>query len=389
MGFLFLAAPHYASASWHLGHVYTGTSYRAVKTMVEYPRLCRQYPTPPLTDAEDATEATRIDGYAKRSMGLAYKNLAEPVRVTGEALKNLALYAYTSPARIVGTQGLNLKDGFNGDFARRMLLPPAFLLACLIATATGIWMVWARAGYAAFLPLGYATAYLVPNIVFSYYLERFGAPISWLGWLYFAYALPILFTPQRRLSRLARLARKRVAMPDWKRFARGCAQGIAARRSLWAASAAGLVIWIALAATALVWFDTRPLPVWNPTQLLASPKTLDVLAKAGITPDPELAEDILAALANHGKGGRVQIASAFLPIVNRPENAQEPTTSFSIASPWKIAGEYADGNTRIPGTPPQDFVNGDLCVVISDEKAQRGQARAIIPIRWATEVRTR
>lgn len=386
--FLFVVGPNYAKTSWHIGQVYTGTSHRAVKTMMDYPKLCRLYPEPPLTDAEKATEASQIEAYMQRSMYLAKKNFEEPGRIAVEALKNLSLYAFTSPARAVGTEGLNLKDGFGGDFTKRAALPVPLLIACLIAALAGLWMAWGQAGYAALIPLAYAVAYMVPNTVFSYYLERFGAPISYLGWLYFAFAVPILFTNQRRMSGLAKMARMRLSLPPVGRFLRGCVHYFGMRKKHVLLGACTLALWIGLSAAGLVWFDTRPLPSWKPEDLLANPKANGALSAAGIPADAALTEEIRAAMAGNGRSGRIKIASVFLPVVNRQTQAdgtEVTTTSLSIAFPWKTAGEYSDETVQIPETPPEDLVNGEFCVVVCDNPPRRGQAKTILPIRWAED----
>lgn len=266
------------------------------------------------------------------------------------------------------------------------------LLACL---AIGIWAASRHHGLAGLVPLAFWAGYIAPNVLFSYYLPRFAAPVGWVGPAYLAGALMLWLNGRpRRESGEEELSGDEPARPRAQRFP---------VRPL-----AVVAIWLVAATAVLMWLDLRPRPDVDVARLLDDPRTRSRLQSAGIELDPELRAEIEAAINDDRLTSRVHVGIAHLPIVMRPRQSAlrrgwmrlEPPvggkayTAFLSMSPWKEDDHLKLWVVAVPRQLYRGFRHGDrLVAILSDEQLTppvdsflpKLQAAVVFPVRWPEE----
>lgn len=407
-GFACVAGPLFLKTSYHLGRVYTGTSYLALNAVLGWSSVGKAVGGSLRPYESRISEAEKIEVLKERAKKALWRNLQRPKTVAQQAYKFFAYSQYLSVGKRFGWEGI-------------------YFLYLL--TAAGIALSILRSGLVSLVPLAWMMGFVAPHVLFSYYISmaesRFAAPIAWVGLVYVSGLVALALHPSeaRRVWRRARgvWRRTRVSARDLRARIKGQLRQIVERRGRWQRDKlsesrprrpwliiTAMVAWIAGTTGFLLWLDLRPAPRFKTGTLLLDPRTRSVMESAGITLDAELHARIKAALAHGFNSSRVHIGVAHLPFYMEPTGvetdlgwvrvrpADEGYTSFYAISPWKYGDTFRVYHYTLPGRLYEGFRHGDMVLILlaseDEERPQRWadfptfHTRAVIPVAWTEEI---
>ncbi len=372
-GFLVVVGPLYLKTSFHLKSLYTGTSYYALVTMLDWTEAGRAVGGSALAAEDREPEQRALEAMSRRAIEALRFNLRDPGRVVARGLRDVREVLFGAPAKIFDTRSGR----------------PAFLYPMALLFALGVVAAARRHGLDALVPAAYAAGYLLPNLLYSYFLPRFGAPVGWVGLAFVSGSL-LWWVNESRPGAADRLVPSLVEPPP---------QAVVPRA--WLVPSA---VWVVLAAALLLWVDLRPRPDVDVERLLASPKVLGVLANNGVELDDRLRAEIERAVNHDEPSPRVHVGIAHLPMMTRPRNSglvhgwvilqprPRPYTVFFSISPWKNDGSFELYTVSRQRWMYRGYRHGDRVVAILKPPAEttpvptmfpQVEAAAVFPVRWA------
>lgn len=172
-GFLVIVGPLYLKTSYHLKSLYTGTSYFALVTILDWTESGRAVGGSALAEEDRAPEQRAMRAMSRRAFEALELNLSSPGRVLQRGLRMLRQVLFAAPAKIFGTRPARM---------------PFFPLVS-VAFLTGVFLAGRRHGLDALVPLAYTMGYLLPNLAYSFFRLRFAVPVGWVGLAFAAGAI--------------------------------------------------------------------------------------------------------------------------------------------------------------------------------------------------------
>ncbi|SPD73140.1 membrane hypothetical protein [uncultured Desulfobacterium sp.] len=387
-GLFCTVGPCFFKTSWHLKQPYFGTNCTSLTSILGWSATGRLLGGFSLTPEEEKDEATAINVMTARAKKAILMNLKDPKRVLSEAF---VWYERTNFVNMAKMLGLN------------KLATPTIVMLWLLMLA-GVFYAFVRHGLTGIIPFAFSVGYFFPQVLISFYMDRFAQPIFWVGLFYITGGLLFIFSHVKRNLILRRLRICRV-MIRWvfKRLT-----GIPAPKNKKAVSCplrpvwpratilAAFSIWFGGCSAGLLWMDYRPVRTVEASALLADERTQSTLHNAGIKNDDALLTQVEQALHANRQNKPVRIAYAVLPFIMEPTDKpfkyiwdpdpglqphQERYTAVYCNFSWKRNSKWAMERINVRGNLYPDFKQGDEVVVI--EQSGGVYADAIIPTKWA------
>jgi len=335
-GLLSVVGPPYLTTSYQLGRPYLGTSYQSLVAVLAWTEAGKASGGESLDPTEARSEAQAISVLSERARLAVRRNWRRPGPALKVAVRKYLRFSYANVGGI-------LPPGRG----RRLLM-----LAAVALSAAGLVRSLAAVGAVATIPIFYSIAYLLPNFAFSFYWDRFGVPVCWVGPLYAAGGLLWLAAGRDPLTRAAD-SQEVPAEPARTRQHRA-----------WPLVAVPL--WLAGCTGTLLAFNRASLPIPS---------------SAGRVDD--------AMVGNRGLVRGV----AFLPLLVQPGDAPvamsdgtvephaETYTTFLLAVPWKLEERFQLYRFSVRGALYEGFRNGDWVWVVPAGDPREPYVRAVSPAR--------
>ena len=383
-GALILVGPLYLKTSLHLRLPYAGTSFTALYNMLECTPVGRQAGGVGMAGGAALSEREATRELQRRVRRGLVVGLSRPWEMARRGFLETSRYIHGAAATVARRPVPTVRSG-------RPMLPK--LLVYYALAAVGLVFAWRRAGPVALAPLVFAVGYVLPTVPFSFYSNRLGVPVSWVGLVYVAGAL-LVFGGWRAAEGGADVETPGGANVDTQ----------TTWPSRWFYLPA--VGWMAVATAALLWMDLRSLPAVDVEKLFGDPRSRQALAGAGIAGGSEVIERADRLLNRDRKSDRLLVGVAVFPMTIEPgdEPVLQPFSKeslpaeaesydlFYLISPWKRGGTLEVSRVRLPGGAASWIRPGDevLVVLLADSVATIGKnqvvrldAAAALPTRWA------
>jgi hypothetical protein len=355
LGYILLLMPFYGKTMLQQRELYLGTSYTSLRAVLQYSELGQKAGGEELSAEESATEQLATKVFRERVSSVVKERITQPYEVLFDGSFALNKYLFDSPLKMTGgTKSPTI----------RLFIFYILCLACLVlAVMRGNFLVL-------ILPL-FVIGYFTPNLLFAFYLQRFGDPVGWVG-------LTLIFGLVIQLSRNNLRDDFKQARQDFSLFAarienlingkssfrfanlfnfshgiRDLHQALQTNRKQLILQLVFLSLMFLLSLSALFTFnnwDNAPLKFPTTQVIMNQPQVKELFQNAS----PELLSlytNQLTAIA-HGNGKQENFKAGFIafpqtleptdkPFVTHGETYPTPTvttTYFFLITPWKLGG---------------------------------------------------